>query len=172
MFKLIVTAYRKGILTCLIENGTPVQLDYNDGSSVVGSIYAGRVRSVSKNLEAVFVDIGTPLPGFLPLSGGRLPRFLDGQEHRTVREGDEILVKVRKDAHKTKGPSLVDRFPEEKDEALSERLLFSVLPRWYRRKSPSGPFSRSGQQQVIRDAWRSSQTRETCSAPLQAPSLL
>ena len=95
--KLVVTAYRKGILTCLLENGTAVQLDYNNGSSVVGSIYAGKVRSVSKNLEAAFVDIGTPLPGYLPLSGERLPRFLDGREHRAVREGDEILVKVRKD---------------------------------------------------------------------------
>ena len=67
--KLVVTAYRKGILTCMLENGTAVQLDYNNGSSVVGSIYAGKVRSVSKNLEAAFVDIGTPLPGYLPLSG-------------------------------------------------------------------------------------------------------
>ena len=139
-FKLIVTAYRKGILTCLIENGTPVQLDYNDGSSVVGSIYAGRVRSVSKNLEAVFVDIGTPLPGFLPLSGGRLPRFLDGQEHRTVREGDEILVKVRKDAHKTKGPSLVDRFPEEKDEAFVRKASFVRAPALVQEDKPFWAF--------------------------------
>ena len=122
--KLVVTAYRKGILTCMLENGTAVQLDYNNGSSVVGSIYAGKVRSVSKNLEAAFVDIGTPLPGYLPLSGERLPRFLDGREHWAVREGDEILVKVRKDSHKTKGPSLMDRFSEEKDEELQPFWAF------------------------------------------------
>ena len=126
--KLVVTAYRKGILTCMLKNGTAVQLDYNNGSSVVGSIYAGKVRSVSKNLEAAFVDIGTPLPGFLPLSGERLPRFLDGREHWAVREGDEILVKVRKDAHKTKGPSLMDRFSEEKDEEFVRKAAFVRAP--------------------------------------------
>ncbi len=140
LFKLIVTAYRKGILTCLMENGTPVQLDYNDGSSAVGSIYAGRVRSVSKNLEAVFVDIGTPLPGFLPLSAERLPRFLDGQEHRAVREGDEILVKVRKDAHKTKGPSLMDRFPEEKDESFVRKASFFRAPALVQAEKPFWAF--------------------------------
>ena len=138
--KLIITAWRQGILSCLTENGVPVQLDYADGSSIVGNVYAGKVRSVSRNLEAAFVDIGTELPAFLPLSRGILPRFLDGRDHSAVKQGDDILVKVKKDAHKTKGPFLMARFSEEKDEDFLKRASFVRAPGIVRAAEPFWQF--------------------------------
>ncbi len=127
-FKLVITGSRGGLLTCLMENERAVQLDYSDGSSIVGNIYAGKVKNISKNLEAAFIDIGTPLPAFFSIPSDPSPVYLDGREHSRMKEGDEVLVKVKKDAHKTKGPTVMTRFSERKDPEFVRKAAFVRAP--------------------------------------------
>ncbi len=70
--------------------------------SVIGDRFLGRVRSVDRALDAVFVDIGLERPGFLPLN--RCPR--------PPVEGEAILVAVTRDAVPGKGVRLTARLEE------------------------------------------------------------
>lgn len=65
--------------------------------SLVGGIYLGRARSVEKNMDAAFLDIG--------VSDGALLRRAKG-----VTEGQRLLVQVTHDAGTLKGPT-VSRHP-------------------------------------------------------------
>ncbi|MBS0271232.1 MAG: ribonuclease E/G [Proteobacteria bacterium] len=71
-----------------VEEGSVVELDFeipNKPSSLLGSIYTGRVREIQKPLQAAFVDIGLSKPGILPLREGKLPH---------VKQGEAVLVQV------------------------------------------------------------------------------
>jgi ribonuclease E len=108
----------------------------SDHSSLVGNIYLGRVRNVLPGMEAAFVDFGAAKNGVVYASdikvdaavhGKRKPRIED-----VLKEGDEILVQVVKDAMGAKGarltglPSLPGRYlvlvPDSDAQGISRRL--------------------------------------------------
>lgn len=65
------------------------------------TVLLGRVVRVVQGMQAAFVDIGQEKNGFLPLQENS--KTFDGQP---VREGDRVLVQIKKDAHGTKGAFL------------------------------------------------------------------
>ena len=70
--------------------------------SQVGALFLGRVISVSKPLDAAFVDIGAQRPGLLA--------FGDTKENAPkLTEGAAVLVRVLRDASDDKGPKLTAR---------------------------------------------------------------
>ena len=75
------------------EHGTLMQVKverfYNP--SLVGGVYAGRVRSVDKNMGGAFVDIG------LPKKQGRND-FAFLAQGAGLKEGDMVIVQVARDA--------------------------------------------------------------------------
>jgi ribonuclease E len=105
-------------------------------ASVVGNIYLGKVRNVLPGMEAAFVDFGATKNGVLYAAdvkvdqsrfGNRQPRIED-----VLKEGDEVLVQVAKDAMGAKGarltglPSLAGRYlvlvPDSDSQGISRRL--------------------------------------------------
>jgi ribonuclease E len=106
-----------------------------DQTSLVGNIYLGKVRNVLPGMEAAFVDFGAAKNGVVYASdvkvegsqGKRRPRI-----EEVLREGDEILVQVVKDAMGAKGarltgqPSLPGRYlvlvPDSDAQGISRRL--------------------------------------------------
>ena len=75
------------------EHGTLMQVKverfYNP--SLVGGVYAGRVRSIDKNMGGAFVDIG------LPKKQGR-DDFAFLAQGAGLKEGDMVIVQVARDA--------------------------------------------------------------------------
>lgn len=105
MRKVIITSLDGFRVTAEEENGriTGLFLENPDEESLVGKIYVGRVKHIVKNIRAAFVDIGKSVMCYYSLEEWeKYPCF--GRENQPLREGDELLCQVEKDALKTKAP--------------------------------------------------------------------
>jgi len=107
-----------------------------ESNSVAGNIYLAKVRNVLPGMEAAFLDFGAPKNGVLYASdvaatgngGGRSNKRIES----VLKEGDDVLVQVTKDAMGAKGarltgiPSLPGRYlvlvPESDSVGISRRL--------------------------------------------------
>jgi Ribonuclease G/E len=76
-----------------------------DRPRLLGNIYRGRVLELSPGLDAAFVDIGLPRPGFLPR--GEAPG--KKQLGRALSNGDAVTVRVVREIDETKGVRLSAR---------------------------------------------------------------
>ncbi|MDO4332116.1 MAG: ribonuclease E/G [Eubacteriales bacterium] len=92
---------------CLLEDDrlTEVHID-QEGQTLLGNIYVGKVKNVLKNIDAAFVEIAGKRTCFLPLSEAQHPILTNRPADGRILAGDEILVQVQKDAVKTKDPVL------------------------------------------------------------------
>lgn len=96
------------------ENGlvTSIFIEQPEDRSEVGNIYIGRVDSVKPGMNAAFVNIGKDKNGFLQRD--QLPAFIHDTSRTKnsrpishfIRQGDQILVQIKKDEAGTKGPLL------------------------------------------------------------------
>lgn len=106
-----------------------------DSNSVAGNIYLAVARNVLPGMEAAFLDFGASKNGVLyasdvaaPGGNGRSRRRIE----QVLKEGDEVLVQVTKDAMGAKGarltgmPSLPGRYlvlvPDSDNVGISRRL--------------------------------------------------
>ncbi|MDR1547944.1 MAG: ribonuclease E/G [Hungatella sp.] len=108
MNKLIITRWNGSVITLLQSGRDTVQVDIEPEESrpVLGNIYIGKVNHIVKNINAAFIDIGDGQMGYLSLSDACIyfadQRLYEGK----LRQGDEIIVQVERDAVKTKAPVL------------------------------------------------------------------
>lgn len=105
MQKLVITRWKQGILSMLLENNTEVELQYSEAETVaVGNIYIARVKDIVKNINAAFVEIAPGCTCYLSMEDARHPVFLNrmNERARSLAQGDELLVQVVKAAVKTK----------------------------------------------------------------------
>ena len=107
-----------------------------DHTSLVGNIYLGKVRNVLPGMEAAFIDFGAAKNGVVYVSDLKVDGQGNGKKkariEETLKEGDEILVQVVKDAMGAKGarltglPSLPGRYlvlvPDSDAQGISRRL--------------------------------------------------
>lgn len=105
MNKLIITEYEGRILTAMLTDGVPVELNLEDDSSILGNIYIGKVKNVVKNINAAFVDFLEGKTGYYSLNENPVSLFTSASSG-SVKMGDEILVQISNDAVKTKDPVL------------------------------------------------------------------
>lgn len=108
MSKLVITRWNGAVITLLHSGKEAVQIyiEPEDEKPVLGNIYIGKVNKVVKNINAAFVDIGKGQMGYLNLGDGMV-QYSDGRLcDRMLRQGDEILVQVERDAVKSKAPVL------------------------------------------------------------------
>jgi ribonuclease G len=110
----------------LTENGklSRVLIDRDHEPSLVGAVYAGRIASVVKGLNAAFVELDGDLTGFLAAPDAQV---FDRQREKPkpidtlFNEGDAVLVQVSRDGFDGKGPKLTTRI-----DLASENLILSV----------------------------------------------
>ncbi len=110
----------------LCEDGEPIEFFYesNREKSLVGNIYAGRVENIIKGMQSCFVNIGQEKNGYLPIEKGT-----------GLKNGDTVIVQVKKDAFGTKGPALTRKIsfigkfavliPNDKDIGISKKITDS-----------------------------------------------
>ncbi len=110
----------------LTENGklSRVLIDRDHEPSLVGAVYAGRIASVIKGLNAAFVELDGNLIGFLAAPDAQV---FDRQRERPkpidalFNEGDAVLVQVSRDGFHGKRPKLTTRI-----DLASENLILSI----------------------------------------------
>ncbi|MDH4118599.1 MAG: Rne/Rng family ribonuclease [Acidimicrobiia bacterium] len=107
-----------------------------DQTSLVGNIYLGKVRNVLPGMEAAFIDFGASKNGVVYASDVKVDPAVHGKRkpriEEVLKEGDEVLVQVVKDAMGAKGarltglPSLPGRYlvlvPDSDAQGISRRL--------------------------------------------------
>lgn len=113
--QLIITDYippgknRRMLLTGLISGARLIEVHLEDPAhpSLLGNIYIGRIDSVSKNLNAAFVEFQPGQNGYFPLENLKNPIYIKNTNHSPIPvRGDEILVQIEKENVKTKLPTL------------------------------------------------------------------
>ena len=122
---LVVNSTSAETRVALVENGiiTEFYLERSRDQNIVGNIYKGRVMRVLPGMQAAFVDVGHERAGFLHVSdffdfdedeedqyntsGKRPGRKVNIQD--VIKEGQEIIVQIAKEAMGTKGPRLTGK---------------------------------------------------------------
>ena len=102
---IIVVKKDGKIVTCLANEKEllTIQVDPDDDSRLVGSIFLGKVQNIVKNIHAAFVEIENRQICYLPLGTVTKPYFSDSGEH-PIRVGDELMVQIVKEATDVKAP--------------------------------------------------------------------
>jgi ribonuclease E len=134
--QMLVSADRNQTQIVILEG--PVLVEHyvarEDVGSVAGNIYLALIRNVLPGMEAAFLDFGASKNGVLYASDVANPSGGKGQKRieQILKEGDEVLVQVTKDAMGAKGarltgmPSLPGRYlvlvPESDSIGISRRL--------------------------------------------------
>lgn len=70
--------------------------------SSIGNIYIGRVKNVSVNIGAAFVEISKGVLAFLPLAEAKTAILTNRKPDGTIKAGDELIVQLVKEPVKTK----------------------------------------------------------------------
>jgi Ribonucleases G and E len=110
--KYIITDYKNGILSALIEKDKIVTLNYSEADNILlGKIYIGRVKNIVKNISAAFIDIGNDTMCYFSLEENHKIFFTkkNGSKKKQLSNGDEILVQISKEGVKTKAPVVTSR---------------------------------------------------------------
>jgi ribonuclease G len=104
--KLVTTRYNENILSTLLdekERVLEVHLFSGEVETDIGNIYVGTVKTVKKNIQSAFVDIGKVDNVFLSLLESKNIYYAKKVgKGQVLVPGDEILIQIQKDAHKTK----------------------------------------------------------------------
>ncbi len=130
----------KGDQTQVVILEGPVLVEHfvarDTSSSVAGNIYLAKTRNVLPGMEAAFLDFGVAKNGVLYASDVSVNGVSNGKARKRIesvlKEGDEVLVQVTKDAMGAKGarltgiPSLPGRYlvlvPDSDSVGISRRL--------------------------------------------------
>lgn len=104
--RLIITKYKKGILSCIIENNKIEELSFADEQSdcQIGDIYVAKVLNVVPNINAAFIDYLPGKRGFMPIDPNWTPILINRTYDGRILAGDEIIVQMEKEAIRTKEP--------------------------------------------------------------------
>ena len=103
--KLLLTHYQGKLLALLMGNNRLLFVKvYEEQASLVGNIYVGKIQSMAKGIAAAFVEIADKQICFLPMEDCKNPFLLHRAYDGKLKQGDELLVQVTRDAVKTKQP--------------------------------------------------------------------
>ncbi|MBD5493019.1 MAG: ribonuclease E/G [Lachnospiraceae bacterium] len=105
---LILELYNKLFSILICDNHIlAIQAQNSDSintraASSIGNIYVGRVKNVSVNIGAAFVEIQKGELAFLPLEEAGNAILINRKPDGTIKAGDELIVQLVKEPVKTK----------------------------------------------------------------------
>lgn len=128
--KLLFTCYHDKQCIMLLDDGRLKTVSFpEEANSKIGAIYIGKVKNISQNINAAFVEIADSEICFLPLKDATAPFLLNRSFDGRILAGDEILVQIVRDAQKTKQASVTARISLSNDyfalELGFDRILYS-----------------------------------------------
>ena len=137
MGRCIITRYKGAVVCGLWEDGRARTLDIfpedvcRGSAAALGDVFIGRVTKILKGTDSCFVDVRPGTSCYLPLDRGTVLRA-DGSRTDKVREGDELIVQISREATGHKAPVLTCKltFPGEPDpQAVFARTADSAATR-------------------------------------------
>lgn len=101
--KILILKLNGKLLSMLIRDNQilSIQVQKQD-EYAVGNIYVGKVKNISENIGAAFVDLGQGYLTFLPLSESKYASVMNRKFDGRIKIGDEIPVQIIKEPMKTK----------------------------------------------------------------------
>ncbi|MBW3666153.1 MAG: Rne/Rng family ribonuclease [Actinobacteria bacterium] len=136
--QMLVSVSRNQTQIVMLEGAVLVEhyVAREDTDSVAGNIYLAVARNILPGMEAAFLDFGASKNGVLYASDVSVPGRGNGRSQKRIeevlKEGDQVLVQVTKDAMGAKGarltglPSLPGRYlvlvPDSDNVGISRRL--------------------------------------------------
>ncbi len=111
--QIFVTTHENKMRIAILEQGKLAELflESYESDQLVGNIYRGRIVNVVPNMQAAFVDIGIEKNAFLYIDEALPPEWQLERGKRQkpniqelVRNGEERLVQVNKEAFGSKAP--------------------------------------------------------------------
>lgn len=144
--KLLFTDYKGAKCAALIQSDRLTRLQFPENAdSKIGAIYIGKVKNVSSNIDACFVEIADGEICFLPLKDARQPLVRNRRFDGRIVAGDEFPVQIVRDAQKTKPASATAHITLSNDffvlQLGSERVNYSTKLSEQQRLSISGQLS-------------------------------
>ncbi|MCD8105483.1 MAG: ribonuclease E/G [Lachnospiraceae bacterium] len=108
MNQYLICKMRGAIYSFLLENGRAVEIhcDSESRESILGNLYIGRIRDISRTIGAAFVEIAPNTVCYIPLSELDHSIYTKKGSSPRPQQGDELLVQVSREAIKTKYPSV------------------------------------------------------------------
>ncbi len=113
MKRIFIDSYAGNIIAALADGQKLLeyQTEKISGKVIVGSVFKGRVENVLPGMQGAFVNIGLEKNGYLFIgeslvSKAQLEEAVSLPTSLDVKEGDEVIVQVVKDATGTKGARL------------------------------------------------------------------
>lgn len=97
--KLLITRYKNKLFAISYDTNTPNEIEYIENNSLLGSIHIGRVKKISKNINAAFVEIEYNKERqtvYFDMPDVKYIIFADEKEHNVLNEGDDIVIKISK----------------------------------------------------------------------------
>lgn len=97
--KLLITRYKNKLFAISYDTNTANEIEYIENNSLLGSIHIGRVKKISKNINAAFVEIEYNKERqtvYFDMPDVKYIIFADEKEHNVLHEGDDIVIKISK----------------------------------------------------------------------------
>jgi ribonuclease G len=110
--KLFINSLDRETRVALMENNKAIEylIERPLEKRVVGNVYKGKIANVLPGMQAAFVDIGINKNAFLYVDDIYVSKGISKEDHKDlptvkelVREGEEILIQVNKEAVGNKG---------------------------------------------------------------------
>ena len=97
--KLLITRYKNKLFAISYDGNVANEIEYIENNSLLGSIHIGRVKKISKNINAAFVEIEYNKERqtvYFDMPDVKYIIFADEKEHNVLHEGDDIVIKISK----------------------------------------------------------------------------
>lgn len=97
--KLLITRYKDKLFAISYDGNIANEIEYIENNSLLGSIHIGRVKKISKNINAAFVEIEYNKERqtvYFDIPDVKYIIFADEKEHNVLHEGDDIVIKISK----------------------------------------------------------------------------
>ena len=107
--KLVISSYKDKYLAVYFKDGKAYDIEVLDkGLRILDSIHIAKVGNIVGNISAAFLDIVNPsnkderLKAYYSLTDNKRHIYTDFSEHEILKQNDEILVQITKEAAKGK----------------------------------------------------------------------
>lgn len=140
--KLVFTEYEQKQLAMLFQDGRLLAVSVlPENRNRIGAIYNGKVKNITPNIDACFVEISDREMCFLSLKEAEAPYLLNRRYDGRLREGDELPVQLVREAQKGKLASVTARISMSND-------FFALTVDTTTHVGFSGKFSKEQKQQL------------------------
>lgn len=133
--KLLITRYKNKLFAISYDGNIANEIEYIENNSLLGSIHIGRVKKISKNINAAFVEIEYNKERqtvYFDMPDVKYIIFADEKEHTALHEGDDIVIKISKLPIKNKLAGAIANIS-----GVSTEVLDNIKARKNYIKSPS-----------------------------------